>query len=190
MERVVAILFLCLALLAASISLCSGYDNTVTVSPIGGDFTTITAALASITDAGGNALDGDGDGTAEGSPSDDYGWSFAVHDRDELVVVLWQEPGTLYPYDVGGDVSSLAVLSALYDGPIHTHSYGYQPVILTKLPSIEDGDAQISAVTVNAGATVVNASNEVVTLTVGTLVLPAGCRSSGRPDDCIKGNCR
>lgn len=51
MERVVAILFLCLALLAASISLCSGYDNTVTVSAIGGDFTTVSAALASITDA-------------------------------------------------------------------------------------------------------------------------------------------
>jgi hypothetical protein len=54
MERVVAVLFLCLALFVASISLGSGYENTVTVSSEGGDFTTIAAALAYITDAGEN----------------------------------------------------------------------------------------------------------------------------------------
>ena len=132
---------------------------------------------AAITDAGGHGLDGDGDGMEEGSPTDDYLWSFIVHERDHLVVSLPYEPASLYLYD-GDGLESDHVLAALYDGPFGTRSYGYQPVILNKLPSVEDGDALINRVTVEAGDPVVNADYKVVTLTVGTVVRPAGCRSS------------
>ena len=96
-----------------------------------------------------------------------------------LTVCLGQEPTTLYPY---GNLNSAArsVLSAIYDGPMDVVDYGYEPIILEKMPSLEDGDAQVAPVTVNAGAEVVNSSGNVVLLETGTIVRPSGCRS----DDC------
>jgi peptide/nickel transport system substrate-binding protein len=132
---------------------------------------------AAITDAAGNGLDGDGDGIAEGSPADDYTWSFTIKERSHLVISAEFEPETLYLYDA--ESSGQLVLQAIYQGPIGNRSYGYQPVILRKLPGIADGDAVINPVTVNTGDQVVDTHNDVVTLTVGTEVRPAGCRSTG-----------
>jgi peptide/nickel transport system substrate-binding protein len=61
-----------------------------------------------------------------------------------------------------------------------TNAYGYQPVILQKLPSLADGDALISAVSVYVGDEVVDANGLPVTLAPGVRVRPSGCRS----DDC------
>jgi peptide/nickel transport system substrate-binding protein len=96
-----------------------------------------------------------------------------------LTVCLGQEPTTLYPY---GNLNSAArsVLSAIYDGPMDVVDYGYEPIILEKMPSLEDGDAQVAPVTVNAGSEVVDSSGNVVLLETGTIVRPSGCRS----DDC------
>lgn len=96
-----------------------------------------------------------------------------------LTVCLGEEPTTLYPY---GNLNSAArsVLSAIYDGPIDVVEYGYEAVILEKIPTLEDGDAQVSPVTVNAGSEVVDTSGNVVLLSTGTKVRPTGCRS----DDC------
>ena len=96
-----------------------------------------------------------------------------------LTVCLGEEPASLYPF---GNLSSAArsILAAIYDGPIDTNSYGYQPVILQKLPSLADGDAQISAVSVYVGDEVVDAGGLPVTLAPGVRVRPSGCRS----DDC------
>ncbi|MDP2976529.1 MAG: ABC transporter substrate-binding protein, partial [Anaerolineales bacterium] len=96
-----------------------------------------------------------------------------------LTVCLGQEPASLYPL---GNLSSAArsILAAIYDGPIDTNSYGYQPVILKKLPSLADGDAMISAVSVYVGDEVVDANDLPVTLAPGVRVRPSGCRS----DDC------
>jgi peptide/nickel transport system substrate-binding protein len=58
--------------------------------------------------------------------------------------------------------------------------YGYEATILEKIPTLEDGDAQLSPVTVNAGSEVVDTSGNVVLLSTGTRVRPTGCRS----DDC------
>jgi len=69
-----------------------------------------------------------------------------------------------------------AIRQAIYDGPIDTINYSYHPVILQKLPSLADGDATITAVTVEAGAQVVDANGDVVKLTSGTRIRPAGCR--------------
>jgi peptide/nickel transport system substrate-binding protein len=95
-----------------------------------------------------------------------------------LTVCLGEEPNTLYPY---GDLNSAArsVLSAIYDGPIDVTQYSYEPIILEKIPTIEDGDAQVSPVSVKAGDQVVNSSGDVVLLNAGTKVRPSGCRSDG-----------
>ena len=51
-----------------------------------------------------------------------------------LVVCQSQEPDTLYWY--GGDMlAARHILHAVYDGPIDNRTYGYQAVILEKLPS-------------------------------------------------------
>jgi len=94
-----------------------------------------------------------------------------------LTICLGEEPTTLYPY---GNLNSAArsVLSALYDGPMDVVEYGYEPIILEKIPSLEDGDAQVGPVTVNAGSEVVDSSGNVVLLNTGVEVRPTGCRSN------------
>jgi peptide/nickel transport system substrate-binding protein len=96
-----------------------------------------------------------------------------------LTVCLGGEPASLYPF---GNLSSAArsILAAIYDGPMDTNAYGYQAVILQKLPSLADGDALISAVSVYVGDEVVDAGSLPVTLAPGVRVRPSGCRS----DDC------
>src|ERR1043165_2542273 len=96
-----------------------------------------------------------------------------------LTICLGEEPNTLYPY---GNLNSAArsVLSAIYDGPIDVVNYGYEAVILEKIPSLDDGDAQVTPITVNAGAEVVDTKGDVVLLNTGAKVRPSGCRS----DDC------
>ena len=97
-----------------------------------------------------------------------------------LKICLGDEPDTLYPYG-GLNSAARSVLSAIYDGPMDIVEYGYKPVILEKVPNIEDGNAQIAAVTVNAGNQVVDASGNLVSLTAGVKVRPSECRS----DECI-----
>ena len=96
-----------------------------------------------------------------------------------LRVCLGQEPNTLYPL---GNLNSAArsVLSAIYDGPMDVVEYGYEPIILEKIPTLEDGDAQISPISVTAGTEVVDTAGNVVLLSTGARVRPSGCRS----DDC------
>lgn len=94
-----------------------------------------------------------------------------------LVICQGQEPDTLYIYG-GSMLAASHVQQAIYDGPIDNNSFGYQAVILEKLPSIEDGDAVINAVTVKAGDTVLNDAGDPVTLEAGVKVRPSGCRSS------------
>ena len=96
-----------------------------------------------------------------------------------LRICLGEEPNSLYPY---GNLNAAArsVLSAIYDGPMDVVEYGYEPIILEKIPTLEDGDAQITPVTVSAGSEVVDTTGNVVLLSTGTRVRPSGCRS----DDC------
>lgn len=97
-----------------------------------------------------------------------------------LNICLGGEPNTLYPY---GSPNSPArsVLSAIYDGPIDTVEYGYEPIILEKIPNLNDGDAQLASVSVNAGSQIVDADGNLVSLTAGTQLRPSGCRT----DDCV-----
>ena len=96
-----------------------------------------------------------------------------------LTVCLGEEPSTLYPY---GNLNPAArsVLSAIYDGPMDVLDYDYKPIILEKVPNIEDGDAQVSPVTVRAGDQIVDTTGNLVILDTGMKIRPRGCRS----DDC------
>lgn len=99
--------------------------------------------------------------------------------QPSLTICLGQEPNSLYPF---GELNDAAenVLAAVYDGPLDTVDFEYQPVILTKLPDLENGDAQIVSLTVQAGDSVIDADGNPVTLKVGDRIRPAGCRN----DDC------
>jgi peptide/nickel transport system substrate-binding protein len=96
-----------------------------------------------------------------------------------LTVCLGQEPNTLYPFG-GPNAAARSVLAAVYDGPIDTVGYEYQPVILAQLPSQSNGDMQITKVSVHSGGQVVDANGDVVLLELGAKVRPASCRA----DDC------
>ncbi len=93
-----------------------------------------------------------------------------------LTVCLGQEPTSLFPLN-NQSAAARSVLAAVYDGPIDTSAYGYQPVILQRIPSLENGDAQLFQASVYVGDEVVDANGMPVTLTAGTKVRPAGCRS-------------
>jgi peptide/nickel transport system substrate-binding protein len=93
-----------------------------------------------------------------------------------LTICLGEEPNTLFPYDQP-NAAALSVLEAIDNGPIDSVSYEYQPVILQKLPSLQDGDAQILPVTVQAGSTVLDAEGNIVSLAQGMRVRPSSCRS-------------
>jgi peptide/nickel transport system substrate-binding protein len=96
-----------------------------------------------------------------------------------LAICLGQEPNTLYPL---GELNAAArsVLAAINDGPIDMVGYDYQPVAITRMPSFENGDAEIVSTPVQAGGQVVDADGNLVVLANGTRVRPAGCRG----DDC------
>jgi peptide/nickel transport system substrate-binding protein len=97
-----------------------------------------------------------------------------------LTVCLGQEPNTLYPFG-GPNAAARSVLASINDGPIDMVGYKFQPVILTQLPSLENGDAQIVRTPIQAGAQIVDADGNLVLLEQGVRVHPAGCRSC----DCV-----
>ena len=95
---------------------------------------------------------------------------------DTLVICIGQDPTTLYPY--GGSMLAEAQLQqAVFDGPIDSRSFAYQPVILEKLPSLADGDAVINSITVSEGDTVALGGSP-ADLQVGDMIRPPGCRTT------------
>ena len=95
----------------------------------------------------------------------------------EMTICLGQEPNTLYLND-NPNPAALSVLEAIYDGPLDSRDYGYQPVILEKLPSFADGDASLAAVPVKEGDWVINASGEKIELVEGARIHPSGCKET------------
>ncbi|GAP12287.1 ABC-type dipeptide transport system, periplasmic component [Longilinea arvoryzae] len=92
-----------------------------------------------------------------------------------LTICLGQEPQSLYIYG-STTRSSWSVLEAVYDGPVDTHNFEAQPVILEKIPSLSDGDAIYQPAAVKAGDEVLDANGDLVTLAKGAKVFPSGCR--------------
>ena len=97
-----------------------------------------------------------------------------------LNVCLGETPNTLYPLGVP-NAAARSVLAAVYDEPFDVVGYDYQPVIVEKIPSIAEGDAQLNPVSVSVGDEVVDADGNLTLLEVGSRVRPAGCRSG----DCV-----
>jgi peptide/nickel transport system substrate-binding protein len=99
-----------------------------------------------------------------------------------LVVCQGQEPDTLWIWG-GSMLAASHIQEMVYDGPIDTNSFGYQPVILEKLPSLADGDAVIESATATDGDTVVDAGGTLVVLDAAAdppiMLRPAG----GTKDD-------
>ncbi len=93
-----------------------------------------------------------------------------------LALCLGAEPETLYPPEALGYAADF-ILSLVYDAPTTTAGYAYRPNILEKLPSLSDGDAVLTTVTVAEGDTVVDAEGRVVQLGRDVRLRPAGCRT-------------
>jgi peptide/nickel transport system substrate-binding protein len=80
----------------------------------------------------------------------------------QLVVCQTVEPLSLYLY--GDDTGARAgILSALFDGPVDSAGFAYQPVILDTLPSLENDAATVAEVEVRPGDQVVDAATGAVT---------------------------
>ncbi len=94
-----------------------------------------------------------------------------------LTICMFEEPDTLY-INAGNMLAAANIWAAIYDGPIDSAGYSFQPVILERLPSLAHGDAVIKPVEVKEGDSVVNDSGEVVTLVRGQVVRPYGCNRS------------
>ncbi len=96
-----------------------------------------------------------------------------------LVYCTRQDPENLYLY--GSDQTAVwavtDALEAIYDGPIDSRGFAYQPVILEKLPNLADGDARLNPVAVAPGDRVVDASGLPAVLEVGLRVRPSGCQA-------------
>lgn len=99
----------------------------------------------------------------------------AAGDADSaLVIAISSEPGTLYVFDQFGG-PGFEVLAAIFDGPVDLVSPDYldefRPVILQKLPSLDDGDALLNEVTVDDGDLVLDAQRHVITLAPGAQII-------------------
>lgn len=90
----------------------------------------------------------------------------------ELTVCQAQEPNTLFIYG-GPSRAARSVLDAVYDGPIETRHYAFEPVILERLPTLEEGDAALQNVYVGPGERVLNANLAVTELSPDTTVFNA-----------------
>jgi peptide/nickel transport system substrate-binding protein len=92
----------------------------------------------------------------------------------KLVIGQGQEPDTLYLYG-GSSLAATHIQNSLYDGPIDNRDYDYQPVIVEKLPRVEDedGSAELALVAVEPGEAYVELeSGEVVSATERVVDLP------------------
>lgn len=87
----------------------------------------------------------------------------------ELTICLAHEPQSLYRY-APPEANREHLLAALEDGPVDVVGGVPQTALLTRLPSVADGDARVALVTVRQGDVVVDDLGRVVTLTEGVTV--------------------
>ena len=99
-----------------------------------------------------------------------------------LIVCTAHEPESLYWYGTSG-ASAEAVLAALYDGPVDLIGFEYQSPLLTKVPSIADGDVRVEAIPVAMGQAYLDPLTMTArNLAYGDSYLPSGCTNP----DCVR----
>lgn len=89
-----------------------------------------------------------------------------------LTVCLESEPSSLYLYGAS-DPAARHIWQAIYDGPIDSRDYTYQPIILARLPRLADGSAAVQMVAVQGGDRVLAADGTITVLTPGVHVRDA-----------------
>jgi peptide/nickel transport system substrate-binding protein len=100
-----------------------------------------------------------------------------------LIICLGREPASLYRYGEAylyGNTSreTDAVLEAVYDGPIDVVGYEYSPVILERIPTLDNGDVKIESVSVARDEVYLDpGADEAANLNLGKTYLPSGCNT-------------
>jgi peptide/nickel transport system substrate-binding protein len=94
-----------------------------------------------------------------------------------LSICMGQEPESLFLY---GDSSLAArgVRQAIYDGPFDMLVFQLHPVILERVPSLENGAVAIESTAVGKGAMFVDPEGKLVTLDEGVSYYPPDCREA------------
>ncbi len=93
-----------------------------------------------------------------------------------LTICVGQEPTSLFPY-ADDSRSARVIRQAIYDGPVDRVNGELAPVILERLPSLANGDAQLRPVEVQPGELIADALGEWVALQEGVRYRPSGCIS-------------
>lgn len=101
-----------------------------------------------------------------------YEWQLG-HGEDTVVIGMSQEPQTLFALvDSFASVRVIQFLTSFV--PATSFSYDYQPVALTRLPTVENGGATLEEVAVEAGDMVWSTKGEAVELAPGVEIIDAG----------------
>ncbi len=95
-----------------------------------------------------------------------------------LTICTASLPDSLFPYDGLDPFAKQNILAMLQDGPFDGVGGDLVPVILEKVPIMDDGDLLLEPVVVQPGQTVVDASGVLVVLKPGVTLRPAGCREA------------
>lgn len=90
-----------------------------------------------------------------------------------LTICSSEEPDSLYFYGTDS-LAAQHVWQAIYDGPIDSRNYADQPVILTHLPSLTNGDAAVKTTVVQTDDRVLDASGKVIELSPGVMIEDVG----------------
>lgn len=96
-----------------------------------------------------------------------------------LTICTASLPESLFLYDGNLTPEKQNILAMLQDGPFDRAGEETVPVILERMPAVENGGLVLEPVTVQPGQTVVDARGELVVLKPGVVLRPSGCREAG-----------
>jgi peptide/nickel transport system substrate-binding protein len=94
-----------------------------------------------------------------------------------LSICLGEEPDSLFLY---GDLSTSAniIRQAIYDSPVDQVNFQRSSVMLSQIPSLENGLVTINEVEVQPGEYLVDAKGNITVLSSGVIFRPTGCQDS------------
>ncbi|NMB61262.1 MAG: hypothetical protein GYA18_02845 [Chloroflexi bacterium] len=99
------------------------------------------------------------------------------HEPRKLTICMGYPPQSLYIYKASSQVE-WSILQTIYDGPFDVVEGSFVPVILENVPTFENGDMQVSSITIKPGDKLLDSNGNPTTLETGITYLPIGCTSS------------